>query len=240
MKTIVRFVAVLTLIVGAQTRAKATDYCPEGYYGFMNGYYMYFCHYCDPLTGCTNAGAAVDNMYSCGGDFPCCLPGSSCIDPIPGGAIHLNETAPAKTAPQKSAGGAKKAALASHAAKAARSPRIPMLIGEAAQTKYLSADEKFILPGDHVTKDFDAVVAVREADGSDSYFRLLQVTYTGKDPENQATIFFGMEMDPKHPPVTANTATRQKKGQGKVYKHTVKYKGDDYDVSSVRVLPDAS
>ena len=238
MRFAVRFVALLILIVGANRQACATDYCPEGYYGFINGYYNYFCHYCDASGACQSTGVAVSSMYTCGGDFPCCLAGATCTDPIPGGAVHLHETTPPKPAPQKSAGAGKKATLASHAAQAARPPRIPMLMGEGAQPKYLSADEKFILPGDHVTKHLDVIVTVREQDGSDSYFRLFQVSYSAKDPKNQGTIYFGMEMDPKNPPMTANAATRQKKGTGKVYRHTVKYKNDDYDVSSVRVLPD--
>lgn len=240
MKTIVRFIAVLTLIVGAQSRAKATDYCPEGYYGFINGSYMYFCDYCDATGACSTTGVAVASMYTCGGDFDCCLPGASCTDPIPGSAVQGAEPAAPKPAPEKSAGETKKATLAAHAAKAKQPPHIPMIMGQAAQAKYLSANEKFIIPGDHVTKELDAVVKVREPNGADSYFRLFQITYSGKDPKSQGTIFFGMELDPQTAPATANLATRKKKGQGKVYQHTVTFNNDEYDVSSVRVLPDRS
>jgi hypothetical protein len=104
----------------------------------------------------------------------------------------------------------------------------------------LSAKEKFIIPGDHVTKDLDAVVKVREPNGGDSYFRLFQITYRGKDPKKQGTVFFGMEMDPNTAPTTTNMGMRKKKGQGKVYKHTITFNNDEYDVSSVRVLPDRS
>lgn len=240
MKSVVRFVAVLALVVGAQSQANATDYCPEGYYGFINGYYSYYCDYCDATGACQSTGVSVASMYSCGGDFDCCSPGATCIDPIPGSAVKVTEPGAPKPVPEKSAGGAKKATLTAHAAKADQPPHIPMLIGEVAQSKYLSAKEKFIIPGDHVTKDLDTVVKVREPNGGDSYFRLFQITYRGKDRKKQGTIFFGMEMDPKTATMTANMGLRKKKGQGKVYKHTVTFNNEEYDVSSVRVLPDAS
>lgn len=231
------FVATWMLVVGAQRQASAVDYyCPEGYYGFMNGYYMYYTHYCDAGV-CYSTGVAVSTMYTCGGDFPCCNPAATgCTDPIPSGAVHYVGTAAAKTDARKTAGGDKKAATAKKTGAAAAS--IPMLIGEVPQRNYLSASEKFMLPGDHVTKTPDIFVKIAEPDGSTSYFRIFSLTYVGQKPENQGTVHVGMEMDPDNPPATTNSgATRKKKGAGAVYKHTITYMNQDYDVCSVRELP---
>jgi hypothetical protein len=232
------FVATLMLAAGAHRQACATNYCPEGFYGYMNGYYMYYVHYCTPSGGCASTGVAVSSMYSCGGDFECCLPMASCIDPIPGGDVHAPIAASNAPAAKKPAAAAKQPAPTKKVA-APATPTIPMRIGEMPQKNYLSASEKFILPGDHVTKSDDILVKIPEPDGGVSYFRLFSLTYVGVKPENQGTVFMGMEMDPENPPAKTQTgATRKKKGAGDVYKHTVAYQGQDYDVCSVRVLPD--
>lgn len=253
MKLATRWAMLLSLVFAAPGLAQAADYCPEGYYGYINGSYMYYCDYCDANGACDHAGIAVSTMHTCGGDVACCTAGASCIDPItepsfsPAGIESGEPAAESSAAESKPAAPAakpgdesKNPAPAKAAPAVTGPPRIAMLIGEMPQKKYLTASERFIVPGDQVTIHHEAIVQVREPDNTKSYFRLFKMTYAGKDAEHQGTVCFGMEMDPEKPPMNSASAVRAKKGQGAVYKHTVRFNNENYDVSSVRVLPDAT
>lgn len=243
MKAAIQFVSVMAIFVGGYSKANATDYCPEGYYGYINGAFMYFCDYCDATDACATTGVAVASMYTCGGDFDCCVPGSTCTDPIPGSAVlsYRGGRVPLEPTPAKCPCAGKSPKPVAKATADNGGPqepkRIPLITG-VRQRKYLGWNEPFVSGRDRVTKDSDVVVRVSEPNGTDSYFRLFQVTYKRANSKGGGTIYFGMEMDPSEQPASAANATRKKKGEGEVYDHTIIYKDANYDVTSLRLLVD--
>ena len=241
MKVVVRSVVLLTLILfAAHRQARAFDYCPQAYYGFINNTYTYYCDYCDSTGACQTCGVSVANSYTCGGDYMCCSGApDNCINPIPAGAVLLNgetedeDKANAKRAPTKEI----KPALAAKFNPA----RVPLMIGEKQQGKFISPTEIFQVPGPHVVKDIDVVVKISEPAGDWSYFRLFRLVYV--DPQSkQHTIYMAMEIDPTSPPAgIVLIANRVKKGKGpNVVQHKITYQGEDFDASSVRDLSDKS
>lgn len=238
----------LTLLSPGGARA-ADYYCPIGFYGYMNGHYMYYCHYCVG-SSCQSAGVAVDAMYSCGGDSACCPGGDTCIDPIPAGAILYCEAMDSERKDRaegnnKDKGDAERGdndrgdKAAAKKLRIAAADHIPTEIGHVPQRNYVSTSEKFLLPGDHIVKEYDYCVQVNESNASigTSYFRVIKLNWVG---HSDRTICFAMELDPDYAPKPKNgmpptIATRKPKNGGH-YQHTVTVNGEDYDASSVRDL----
>ena len=239
MKVVVRSVVLLTLIFfAAHRQARAFDYCPQAFYGYMNNTYMYYCDYCDPTAGCMTCGVSVATMYACGGDYRCCSGApDNCIDPIPASAVVFTAEVKGNAEAKKPAANDKKLT----ANPLVDPTRIPLMIGDQQQQTFVTASEKFLSPGPHITKDLDAIVKIPEPAGGWSYFRLLRVTYT-EPSGDQHTIYMGMEMDPTKPPANVLlTAKRAKKIKGNgTFAHTITYKGNDFDASSKSDLPDNS
>lgn len=186
----------------------ATEYCPIDFYGYIGGYYYYYCDYCDASNACANTTLATTAMYDTGGDVACCDPNAGgCTDPIATGFLSSVSRTPARA-----------------------TNRVCVLYVNPRQRDFIGEKDRFLRPGAHIQKKHDAFAFVDEPNGTRSYFRLLTV---GSADTSKRDINIGQEMDPDYPPKNAMPATRS----GGRHQHTICVEGEEFDVTSVRNLP---